>query len=35
MSGYWGTGVGIESFSAELADKQLEVLARLVEVLDQ
>ncbi len=35
MSGYWGTGAGIESFSAELADKQLEVLARLVEVLDQ
>jgi len=32
MSGYWGTAAGIESFDAELASRQLNVLADLIGV---
>lgn len=33
MSGYWGTSAGIESFDAQLATRQLDVLVQLIETL--
>lgn len=33
MSGYWGTSAGIESFDAELATRQLDTLAALLQIL--
>jgi hypothetical protein len=33
MSGYWGTSAGIESFDAELARKQLDLLVMLIDGL--
>jgi hypothetical protein len=33
MSGYWGTSAGIESFDAELATQQLDLLVMLIDGL--